>query len=140
VNIRFKVERSITCYDVDDLWKKLSDIKSIPEFWHGHREVKVLEKNGNKYKVQIRYAFPSFDNGNLGESIIEVDEKMKLLSFKNYKGPIKGSIIVWIDEREKKIVCVYNVSMSAIYLLAKGWIEKHFKQGVEHAFDRLLRS
>jgi len=90
VNVRFKIERNITGYDVDELWKKLSDIESIPEFWHGHREVKVLERNGNVYKVQIRYAFPSFGNGNLGESIIEVDEKMKVLSFKNYKGPVRG--------------------------------------------------
>ncbi|MFP3262210.1 MAG: SRPBCC family protein [Nitrososphaeria archaeon] len=138
MNVRFKIERNITGYDVDELWKKLSDIESIPEFWHGHREVKVLERNGNVYKVQIRYAFPSFGNGNLGESIIEVDEKMKVLSFKNYKGPVKGSIKVWIDEGEKKMVCVYDVSMSAIYLPTKNWIENHFKQGVERAFDRLL--
>jgi len=82
----------------------------MPEFWHGHREVKVLERNGNVYKVQIRYAFPSFGNGNLGESIIEVDEKMKVLSFKNYKGPVKGSIKVWIDEGEKKwFACMMSV-------------------------------
>ncbi len=139
MKIFFKVERNINGYDLDELWNMLSDVGAIPKYWHGHREIKVLENNGNRYKVKIRYAFPSLGNGNVGESIIEIDQENKILSFCNYKGPVKGTIKVWIDENENKMSCVYDIEMSAIYVLFKGWIVRHFKKGVEHAFDRLLQ-
>lgn len=134
------VERGIKGCDVDELWKKLSDVQSIPKYWHGHREVTVLEKDKNKYKVQIMYAFPSLGNGNVGKSIIEVDDRKKVLSFDNFEGPVKGKIRIWIDEDKRSIFCTYNVEMSPIYSITKGLIEYHFKQGVEHAFDRLIES
>ncbi len=140
MRIYFKVERDIDGHDPNELWTKLSDVSSIPNYWHGHREVKVLEMHDNKYRVEIVYAFPSVGKGNVGESIIETDQENKVLSFDNYKGPIKGAIKVWIDEKKNKIYCIYDVEMSSIYAPAKGWVAEHFKQGVEHAFDRLLGS
>ena len=140
MKIRFRVERDIGGRDPGELWTKLSDVASIPRYWHGHREVKVLESEGSKHRVQIVYAFPSLGKGNVGESIIEVDRENKALSFDNYKGPVKGTIKVWIDEIENKIICVYDVEMSPFYAPVRGWVVEHFRRGVEHAFDRLLNS
>ncbi len=140
MKIYFKVERDIKGYDPNVLWSKLTDIASIPNYWHGHREVEIMESDGNKHRAKIVYAFPAIGKINVGESIIRTDQENKVLSFDNYKGPIKGIIKIWIDEKENKISCTYDVAMSSLYLPVKSWIVQHFKQGVEHAFDRLLDS
>ena len=75
MKIRFKVERDITGCDPDELWRRLSDISSIPKYWQGHRSVKILEQKGSSYRVEVQYAFPSLAKGNVGESMIEVERR-----------------------------------------------------------------
>lgn len=133
--ISFTVERNIGNVSVDELWRRLSDVQSIPKYWHGHREVNVLERDGNSYHVTIKYAFPSIFGGNMGKSIITVDDGMKAIKFNNTDGPVLGAITVRIDEKDQRLICEYNVSVSSPM---GGWVRKHFMSGVEHAFDRLL--
>jgi len=133
--VSFVAERDIGEASVDELWRRLSDVESIPKYWHGHREVNVLQKDGNIYHVTIRYAFPSIFGSNIGKSTVLVDEKMKAIKFDNTDGPVVGTITVRIDEVSRRLVCEYDVSVSSPM---GSWVRKHFMSGVEHAFDRLL--
>ncbi|MGC8558825.1 MAG: hypothetical protein ACP5NC_07560 [Nitrososphaeria archaeon] len=64
-----------------------------------------------------------------------MDDGTKVLKFNNTNGPVLGTIIVRIDEKNHRLICEYNVSVGSPM---GGWVSKHFMSGVEHAFDRLL--
>ncbi|WP_069808028.1 hypothetical protein [Vulcanisaeta thermophila] len=138
--ITFRVSVSLDNLDPETAWGRLSDVESIPKYWHGHREVTVIERRGNSYYVRIRYAFPAPRNLNIGHAWINVDNKTKTLTFNNVDGPVRGVIKAYVDEAGKALVCEYDVDITWWQIPMKWWVRKHFMQGVRDALDRIVRS
>ncbi|MFP3198152.1 MAG: SRPBCC family protein, partial [Sulfolobaceae archaeon] len=50
------------CKEIDDrekVWDVVKDVKKIPEFWKGTRELNVEETSQGVYEGDVRFAFPS---------------------------------------------------------------------------------
>jgi hypothetical protein len=113
------------------VWNIVKDVNSIPKYWKGTRELHVNKVAEGIYEGVVRFAFPS-----KGRIRLIVDDENKKLTFNYLFGPIKGYNIVEVKENE--IISSWRVKMSLLLALAESWNAKHFKQGTEHALDRII--
>ncbi|MDT7902190.1 MAG: SRPBCC family protein [Acidianus sp.] len=113
------------------VWNIVKDVNSIPKYWKGTRELHVNKVAEGIYEGVVRFAFPS-----KGRIRLIVDDENKKLTFNYLSGPIKGYNIVEVKENE--IISSWRVKMSLLLALAESWNAKHFKQGTEHALDRII--
>ncbi len=91
--------------DPASVWKKVSDIQRIPEFWHGTRSLEVIGTEGGKVKVRSKFAF-----GGSGDVEIAADETTMTLTSNSIlssiitlaSGPLSViTIVIWIDGNRK---------------------------------------
>lgn len=113
------------------VWEIVKDVNSIPKYWKGTRELNVREISKGVYEGEIRFAFPS-----RGKVRITVEEEYKRLTFFYLSGPIKGTNVVEVKDNE--ITSTWNVKMSLLLKFAESWNSNHFKQGTEHALERII--
>lgn len=113
------------------VWNIVKDVNSIPKYWKGTRELHVNKVAEGIYEGVVRFAFPS-----KGRIRLIVDDENRKLTFNYLFGPIKGYNIVEVKENE--IISSWRVKMSLLLALAESWNAKHFKQGTEHALDRII--
>ncbi len=128
--ITFSVSRKFNA-SAQAIWEIVRDVNSIPKYWKGTRELHVNKVEDGIYEGEIRFAFPS-----KGKVRLTVDDKNRRLTFFYLSGPIKGTNVVEVKENE--ITSTWNVKMSILLSLAEKWNAEHFKQGTEHALERII--
>jgi ribosome-associated toxin RatA of RatAB toxin-antitoxin module len=127
--VRFEESRPFTG-DMEALWKRVSDVGRIPEFWHGTKELRVMGSVHGRTKARIRFAF-----GGLGTAEIEIREDARALLIHYVSGPFTG--LQEVDVEEGRIRVVWDVEFGGIYRVASKWNEGHFREGSKNALERL---
>ncbi len=121
--------------DPEAVWKRLSDVERIPEFWHGTRSLQIIGRESKgpgreAVKARAKFAF----GGSGGVEITAEDATMTLTS--NYtSGPFKGVQVVKVVG--KAIEARWDVNFTGVFKLTSGWTGGHFKSGTLHALERL---
>jgi len=78
--------------DPEAVWKKLSDVEKMPEYWHGTKSLRVLETaDGGKLMAAVKFAF-----GGAGKAEITTDAATKTLLLRYLSGPFTGTQTVRI--------------------------------------------
>ena len=122
------------CKEVKDKEKVLSiikDVKRMPEFWKGTRELNVVEVGQGVYEGEVKFAFPS-----KGKVRIEVLENKVVVNY--LKGPVIGKHEIYVEG--DKICSSWNVRLSFPFNLREKWTAEHFKSGTVHALERIVNS
>lgn len=132
-SLSFAVERRFDEGLSELVWARLSDVESIPNYWHGHRELKVLDKRAGAVLVQVRFAFPG--PMNRGRAEISVDPARREVVVHYMEGPFTGVAKNSVDGGVIK--SVWNIRLSPLLIPLKSWILRHFREGAERALERL---
>ncbi|BDC18669.1 SRPBCC family protein [Acidianus sp. HS-5] len=128
--ITFSVSRKFNASPLT-VWEIVKDINSIPKYWKGTRELQLNKVGEGVYEGKIRFAFPS-----KGKIRLTVDDENRKLTFSYLSGPIKGYNVVEVKDNE--ITSTWKVKMSLLLSFAENWNAKHFKEGTEHALERII--
>ena len=131
--IQFTVSRR-TNVPKEALWRIVSRIEDYPKYWHGHREVKIIGSGEGRLLVNIRFAF----NGPLNHGTAYVEVGNYTVTFNFIKGPFKGTHIVKVNDGE--LASEWNIKLHPLLIPMSKWIINHFKQGSEHALERIIES
>lgn len=132
--INFKVSRPLCGASAEKVWKRVRDVRSMPKYWRGHREVKVERDEGESVFIRIRFAFPGPLNKGLAK--VSINDKRMELIIEYLKGPIKGRALVKVSNEEAS--CEYDVRLSVWLSPFSLWVRGHFMKGVDHALERIL--
>ncbi len=117
--------------DSEVVWKRVSDVERIPEYWHGTKSLKVLETiDGTKLITAAKFAF-----GGTGKVRITSDAATKTLLLEYLSGPFTGSQTVRITG--KKLEAKWDITFHGIFKIGSGRTAGHFKSGTVHALERL---
>jgi ribosome-associated toxin RatA of RatAB toxin-antitoxin module len=120
--------------DPEVVWARLSDIESIPDFWHGTRAIEIIsrEEHGDveAARARVKFAF-----GGSGEVEIIADRATRTLTSDYVSGPFKGTQVVRVVGNA--LEARWEVSFTGIFRLTSGWTGGHFKTGTVHALERL---
>ncbi|BCU71020.1 SRPBCC family protein [Stygiolobus caldivivus] len=127
----------VVCKDIkygrERVWDIISDVRKIPEFWKGTRELNVVEVSKGVYEGEVKFAFPS-----KGKVRIEVHSEENKVIINYLKGPVIGQHEIYIDG--EKVCSKWNVRLTFPFNLRERWTEEHFRSGAEHALDRVIES
>lgn len=117
--------------DPDVVWGRLSDVERIPEFWHGTKSLRVLEKAGEgKVIAAAKFAF-----GGSGKVEITTDAASKTLLQRYLSGPFTGAQTVRVVG--KRLEARWDIEFHGIFKIGSGRTAGHFKSGTVHALERL---
>jgi ribosome-associated toxin RatA of RatAB toxin-antitoxin module len=128
--MRFREELSLTA-DEDAVWKRVSDVTSIPSYWHGTKSLEIIGTRGSEISAQVQFAF-----GGRGIATINVDEPNRTLIIDYTSGPFTG--IQKVSVGGGVISAVWDVRFRGAYRLLSRWNEGHFRSGTKNALLRLV--
>jgi ribosome-associated toxin RatA of RatAB toxin-antitoxin module len=117
--------------DPEVVWKRVSDVEKIPEYWHGTKSLRVLERvDRNKLIAAVKFAF-----GGWGKAEITTDAATRTLLLRYLSGPFTGTQTVRIVG--KKLEARWDIDFNGIFRIGSGRTAGHFKSGTVHALERL---
>lgn len=116
--------------DPEAVWGRLSDVERIPEYWHGTKALKVLERRGGKVVADARFAF-----GGSGRVEISADAASKTLLQRFLSGPFTGTQTVRIVGN--RLEARWEIEFHGLFKIGSGRTAGHFRSGTVHALERL---
>ena len=118
----------------EKVWEIVSDIDNEPKFWKGTKEVRNLEKDGNRIKREITIAFR--DQKCMQEVTLEPKERIRA---KFTKGIIDGEKVISVFQRDEKTILqtVWDIRLTGMMGMFTGMIKKHIKSGTEQAMQSI---
>lgn len=116
--------------DPEAVWGRLSDVERIPEYWHGTKALKVLERRGGKVVADARFAF-----GGSGRVEISADAAGKTLLQRFLSGPFTGTQTVRVVGN--RLEARWEIEFHGLFKIGSGRTAGHFRSGTVHALERL---
>jgi ribosome-associated toxin RatA of RatAB toxin-antitoxin module len=122
---------------LDSVWNVIADIDKEPEFWHGTKSIRNINKQGNTVEREVVLAF----RNSVCREIVELDPKNSV-NIKIMEGPIKGKkaiTLTTIENNTTRINVEWDIKVNGIFGIFTGMIKKHILKGTEEALDRISR-
>ncbi|MDA4117597.1 MAG: SRPBCC family protein [Thaumarchaeota archaeon] len=113
------------------VWKRVSDIERMPEFWHGTRSLQVVGREGNKTRIKAKFAF-----GGSRDVEVTTDEANRTLALSYASGPFTG--VQTVTVAGNTLEARWDIEFKGIYRLGASRIAGHFRTGTVHALARLV--
>lgn len=128
--VKFSVSADTTATP-EDIIDVISHWKSLPEYWHGMREI----NQGNGGMLKVRFAFPGE-----GKMSYICDQESMYCTENYHSGPFTGFKRIEIVENSggSTITVKWDVHLSLKLILLKRFITRHFQQGTENALSRII--
>jgi ribosome-associated toxin RatA of RatAB toxin-antitoxin module len=122
---------------LDSVWNVIADIDREPEFWHGTKSIRNINKQGNTVEREVVLAF----RNSVCREIVELDPKNSV-NMKIMEGPIKGKkaiTLTTIENNTTRINVEWDIKVNGIFGIFTGMIKKHILKGTEEALDRISK-
>ena len=113
------------------VWKRVSSIERLPEFWHGTRSLQVIRQEGNKTRIRAKFAF-----GGSRDVEVTTDESNNTLTLNYVSGPFTGVQTVRVVGNTEE--ARWDIEFKGIYRFGAKRIAGHFRGGTVHALERLV--
>jgi hypothetical protein len=111
------------------IWARVSNLQTIPIYWHGTKVFKVTQ-DGDKIKADVVFAF-----GGKGKVEASVDEKGRTLVIEYLEGPFKGTQTVAVTDGA--LQADWDVAFKGTFKVLGPWNTSHFRSGTRHALERI---
>ncbi len=115
--------------DPGQVWARVSNLETIPTYWHGTKEFRV-KKSGEKTSADITFAF-----GGKGKAEVFLDEKGRTLTISYVEGPFRGRQTVAVTDNA--VEAEWDVAFKKVFRLLGPWNASHFRSGTGNALKRL---
>jgi len=115
--------------DPAEIWSRLSNLKTIPMYWHGTREF-TATKSGERTIADVVFAF-----GGRGKASVIIDDGARTFTLDYFEGPFKGRQRTTV--RETAIEAEWDVAFKGAYRVLGPFNASHFRSGTRHALMRL---
>ncbi len=114
----------------DEIWRRASAIRDIPNYWHGTKSLEVVREGQSMVHAKLKFAF-----GGSGEADILADGEKRTLTIRYTSGAFTGEQVIAVGERT--VSAKWDVEFRGMFRLASKWNESHFRSGTRHALERL---
>jgi hypothetical protein len=114
----------------DEVWKRVSAVREIPNYWHGTKSLEVVSEGQNAVHAKLKFAF-----GGSGEADILTDDGTTTVTIRYTSGPFTGEQAITVSDGEVR--ARWDIRFMGVFRLAARWNEGHFRSGTRHALERL---
>jgi len=115
--------------DPAEVWARVSNLHTIPTYWHGTREFKITA-TGAKTSADVVFAF-----GGKGKAEAAVDEKDRTLTIEYVDGPFIGRQTVTVSDGA--VQAGWDVAFKGAYKAIGPLNTSHFRSVTRHALQRI---
>jgi len=116
--------------DPETVWKKVSDVERMPEYWHGTKSLALIESSDGTRMFLAKFAFSGS-----GKVRISTDAGTKTLLLEYLSGPFTGTQTARVVG--KRLEARWDIKFHGIFRIGSGRTAGHFKSGTVHALERL---
>ena len=128
--IEFEVSKSFSL-SPDLVWGVVREVKDYTKYWHGTRELDVIQVSEEVFEGVARLAFPA-----KVKVRVTVNDAERKLTVEYLEGVMKGFHTVEVLDREVK--SHWRVNLSLWLKPFEGSVKEHFMSGTNHALERIL--
>ncbi|MEW6604266.1 MAG: SRPBCC family protein [Thermoproteota archaeon] len=122
---------------VDRVWEIVADVDNEPQYWHGTKTVKNINKSGNMIEREVTIAFK---DSKCRQTVVLNPKKSVDISITD--GPLRGTKIVTLSPSEEKtrIDVVWDIKLAGFLGMFTGMVKKHIAEGTEEALARIAKA
>ncbi len=122
---------------LDRVWDIVADVDNEPQYWHGTKTVKNINRNGNTIEREVTIAFRDSEC----RQTVVLDPK-KSVEITITEGPMKGTKVVTLSPSgsNTKIDVVWNIKLAGFLGMFSGMVKKHIAEGSEDALERIAKA
>ncbi|MGB6527462.1 MAG: SRPBCC family protein [Candidatus Nitrosopolaris sp.] len=114
---------------LDNVWNVISDTDREPEFWHGIKSIKNINKTGNTIEREVVIAF----RNSKCREIVKLDDK-KSVNIDIIQGPIRGRKTIalkTIKNHATRIDVEWDIKINGLSRIFTGMIKRHILKGLK---------
>lgn len=122
---------------LDRVWNIISDIDNEPEYWHGTKSVKNINKNGN---IIEREVVISFKDSKCHQTVELMPQRSVVITITD--GPMKGTktVTLFPNGNSTRIDVAWDIKLAGFLGMFTGMVKKHIAEGSEEALDRIAKA
>jgi hypothetical protein len=135
---QIKVSREISA-PVDQVWNIVSDIDNETKYWSTSKNIKNINKTDNIIEREVTItAGPQVAKTH---QFVTVNPELRLIQINITEGPVTGTRVHILspssDSNAKKIDVLWNIDMSSIPAIVRGFAKDSFMKTTEEALNRI---
>jgi ribosome-associated toxin RatA of RatAB toxin-antitoxin module len=122
---------------LDRVWEIVADVDNEPQFWHGTKAVKNINKSGNTIEREVTIAFR---DSKCRQTVVLNPKKSVNIAITD--GPLKGTKVVTLNPSGDKtrIDVVWEIKLAGFLSMFTGMVKKHIAEGTEEALARIAKA
>jgi hypothetical protein len=126
--MRFSERREFSG-DSAEVWSRLSNLQTVPDYWHGTKTFTATE-SGGKTTADVTFAF-----GGKGKAEVTVDDGTRTFILDYTEGPFTGRQKTTV--KDNSIEAEWDVNFRGAFKVLGPWNASHFRSGTRNALMRL---
>lgn len=115
--------------DADGIWRLVKQVESIPRYWHGTKELKVVMK-GIEYEGTAKFAF-----GGQSRVKIRLEETTRRVIVEYLDGAFTGLQSISVEKGGVSVT--WDIHFRGIYRIFGKTNARHFANGSSNALARI---
>ena len=136
-----KVIREISA-PVYQIWNIISDVDNETKYWPTYKNIKNINKIDNIIEREVTVTAGPLDAKT--HQFVTVNPEQMVIQTNITEGPVTGSRVLTLspssDINATKIDVLWNMDMSGIPALARGFAKDNFMKTTEEALDRIAQT
>jgi uncharacterized protein YndB with AHSA1/START domain len=136
-----KVSREISV-PADQIWNIVSDVDNETKYWPTYKTIKNINKTGNIIEREVTVTVGPQDAKT--HQFVTVNPEQMIIKTNITEGPVTGSRVLTLspssDINATKIDVLWNIDMSGIPVIARGFAKDNFMKTTEEALNRIAQA
>jgi carbon monoxide dehydrogenase subunit G len=122
---------------LDRVWDIVADVDNEPEYWHGTKTVKNINRSGNTIEREVTIAFK---DSKCRQTVMLNPKKSVEITIT--EGPLKGTKAVTLSPSGDKtrIDVVWDIKLAGFLGMFTGMVKKHIAEGTDEALERIAKA
>jgi carbon monoxide dehydrogenase subunit G len=126
---------------VDEVWSIISDVDNETQYWYTFKEIKNINKMGNITEREVTIS--AGPQNNTSHQIVTLYPEQMKIQTNLTQGLVTGSRILELEpvsDNKSKLDVLWNIDLSGIPLIGRGFAESGIKQTTEEALSRIAQA
>jgi ribosome-associated toxin RatA of RatAB toxin-antitoxin module len=136
-----KVSHEISA-PVDQVWNIVSDVDNETKYWSTYKTIKNIHKTDNIIEREVTVT-AGLQDAKIHQ-FVTVNPEQMVIQTNITEGPVTGSRVLTLspssDINATKIDVLWNMDMSGIPALARGFAKDNFMKTTEEALNRIAQT
>jgi carbon monoxide dehydrogenase subunit G len=125
----------------DKVWNVISNVDNETQYWYTFKEIKNINRTGNTIEREVTIS--AGPQNNTSHQIVTLYPEQMKINTNLTQGLVTGSRNLEIEpvsDNKSRLNAIWNIDLSAIPIIGRGFAENGIKQTTEEALSRIAQA